>query len=318
MNRTFAAFLAVLGVLALGALLYWILHNRSGSGSEPTVIPGSENDQHVDSNRIKKQSDTTENDKFTKQYEYSDKLHEVIKYHIVSGGSSDLAYVTGYIGNDPSTNIPHVPLIGHSYFITNLPQVYEMAIENGWSACLVKIDGQMKDDNARSAASKHLKVFPQKYIQSITSRNDYRFVTWFDNKFNVNAKGTRATIDSWRPHHALMLHQHPFLCGSNNIYCGADEELEASLNQPRYAMEADRYRIYMKEEAEKGYPSHGERHFQTGYLLYNMAHEDCSTIQNMWSSHIQRCGIQCQISMYYVAQRFPRSIGEYVESIEED
>ena len=71
----------------------------------------------------------------------------------------------------------------------------------------------------------------------------------------------------------------------------------------------------MREEDLKGYPTHGQRHFQCGFLLYNLKHPQCTAIQNIWMSHIQRCGIQDQISMYYVAQRFPNSIGEFKKDI---
>ena len=72
----------------------------------------------------------------------------------------------------------------------------------------------------------------------------------------------------------------------------------------------------MKEQESLGFPTHGERLFQCGFLLYYLQHPDCKNIQNTWMKHIQKCGIQDQISMYYVAQRFPDSIGEFVHNIQ--
>jgi hypothetical protein len=72
---------------------------------------------------------------------------------------------------------------------------------------------------------------------------------------------------------------------------------------------------YIKEEEEKGYPINGERHFQTTCLVYNMNHPLVYKIQNTWMEHINRCGIQCQISMYFIAQQFKKEIGEFKEPI---
>jgi hypothetical protein len=73
---------------------------------------------------------------------------------------------------------------------------------------------------------------------------------------------------------------------------------------------------YMGEEVAKDYPVHEERHFQTGFIIYNLRHPATARLQQMWFEHINRCGILCSISFYFVAQRFQTEIAEFTGSIE--
>lgn len=226
---------------------------------------------------------------------------------------SDLAFVTGYIGQaGDKGRIPTVPLAGHSYLITNLSEVAQAALEKGWTPIMNTCENT-STEIARTQASKPLKVFPQQFVSRV-SHKAYKYMVWFDNKFDVNVAGVNDAVAQWNPAHALILHRHPFLCGTD-LACGADVELKESLLQHRYQLQEKQYVKYMEEEARAGFPTHGERHFQSGFLLYCLDHPDCAKIQRTWMAHIERCGIQCQISMYYVAQRFPDSIGEFTASI---
>ena len=223
--------------------------------------------------------------------------------------TSDLAFVTGYIGQDRGgqARIPTVPRAGHSYFITNLSDVAQAALAKGWIPIMNMCENTATYIDS-TQASKPLKVFPQQFVSRV-SKQAYRFMVWYDNKFDVNVAGVSDAVAQWNPNHALLMHRHPFLC------CGADVELKESMKHHRYKLQEKQYVKYMEEEARAGFPAHGERHFQCGFLLYRLDHPDCAKIQNMWMAHIKRCGIECQISMYYVAQRFPDSIGEYKASI---
>jgi hypothetical protein len=187
--------------------------------------------------------------------------------------------------------------------------------------------GAMQSYLSSSAASKTLKVFPQLHLpQSVSA---YDFVVWFDNKFSVNLEGVERAVGSWNNSVAAMFHTHPQLCGPwcksgrggktpfGKWCCGADVEfVECTAKQERYQLQRDKMVVYMGEEVAKGYPVHGERHFQTGFIIYNLNHPATTRVQQMWFEHINRCGILCQISFYFVAQRFPSEVAEFTESIE--
>ena len=154
-----------------------------------------------------------------------------------------------------------------------------------------------------------MKVFPQEWVGKVASQG-YDFAVWVDHKYNVRVDAVRKTAASWDPKHALLMLRHPFLCGKA-LNCGAHEEFRESMHQERYRRQRDRYKAYMWAEENAGFPSSGHRHFTCCFLMYSLRHADCAPIQNMWMEHIERCGIQDQISMYYVAQRFPKSIAEF-------
>lgn len=222
---------------------------------------------------------------------------------VMNFGNKKIAFVSGYVGIS-STNIPKLPhVIYDCYFITNNEKVAIQASEKKWKIIMIN-ETSTGDQIENAMASKKLKVFPQYFIPV-----NYDFLIWFDNKFNVNTKGVLNVISTWNNETAMMLHKHPFLC------CGADLEFKESMKQKRYFQQKDQYIKYMNEEVKKGYPIHGKRHFQTGFLIYNLLHPITVKIQKMWMNHIIRCGIQCQISFYFVAQRFPEKIDEYIYPI---
>lgn len=61
-----------------------------------------------------------------------------------------------------------------------------------------------------------------------------------------------------------------------------------------------------------GYAVHGKRHFQSGFIMYNMRHPETYQIQSKWYQGIQEVGSLCQIPLYFIAQQFPQSIQEFL------
>jgi len=216
-----------------------------------------------------------------------------------------IAILTGHIGEAP-VYIPNLPHNSYDcYFLTNNEGLAEAANAFGWNSVLLMdiplVDSMLDVSYAQqnAASSKQLKVFPQRFLSK-----EFDFIVWFDNKYNLLVGAVLDTIMKWDSTVAMMLHTR-YHC------CGADLEFTASMLQPRYAISKQQMTQYMEEEIELGYPVHGERHFQTGFIIYNMNHKDTLSIQQMWQEHIERVGINCQIAFYFVAQRFPRSIQEY-------
>ena len=211
-----------------------------------------------------------------------------------------VAFVSGFTGrNDENPKIPNLPSNIHKYFITNVKNISSV----GWNH--IEIPSPIGNSYLEySLASKPLKVFPQSFLN-----HNFDFVVWFDNKIDLNYQGVMKAIEKWDSRNAMLLKKHEFLC------CGADVEYEAAIKQNRYYQEKDKYIKYIKEEEKKGYPINGERHFQTGCIIYNMNHPLVYKIQNTWMEHINRCGIECQISMYFIAQQFKKEIDEFKEPL---
>ena len=229
-----------------------------------------------------------------------------------------IAYVSGYTGStDPHSvslvskvNIPQVPLPGHSFFITNINELKDRVRTAGWRPLHISVDDfNMTDEVDIVLAGKRMKIFPQKFLPVITNGTAYTVAVWFDNKFNINERAVSDVAHMLDSRVSTYFHKHPFLC------CGADLELKESMYQNRYRISNETILRYMEEEVSLGFKIHGERHFQSGVIIYNLRHPDTEKIQHMWMQHIKRCGIQCQISLYFISQRFPDSIDEFTANI---
>ena len=219
------------------------------------------------------------------------------------------AYVSGYIGPQDgfygSARIPKKIDGINCYFVTNLELVAAEATAAGWKAKLVPTPTDQSYLGC-SMASKRLKVFPQSFVDG-----DYDFVIWFDNKFDPEPLEVRDILNTWNPTKAAAMHRHPFLSDQDGLG-SVHREFEASMAQDRYNKEKEHYQAYILSQINAGYHAEGYRHFTTCFIIYNMHHTDTIKIQETWWEHIKECGIQCQISMYFVAQRFRDTITEFV------
>jgi hypothetical protein len=45
-------------------------------------------------------------------------------------------------------------------------------------------------------------------------------------------------------------------------------------------------------------------HSATGFIIRNMKHPEINNINNTWYTHILDCGIECQISFFFVTQLY--------------
>lgn len=217
-----------------------------------------------------------------------------------------IAIVSGYIGDDPA----FVPALPHPtydcYFLTNNVGLGEFAAKSNWKVIRLDhipiVDSALSAENEmlNSAHSKPLKVHPDWFLPK-----DYDFIVWFDNKYQLLTDSVLNSIYHWDPAVALMLPPRPECCG-------ADLELKAAMMQPRYSINREKIEKYMEEQTQLGFPVHGARHMRTGFVIHNMKHPDIQLIQDIWQEHIDRAGIMCQIAFYFVAQRFPISVQEYL------
>ena len=96
----------------------------------------------------------------------------------------------------------------------------------------------------------------------------------------------------------LAVRPHPFL-SKNNLF-----EFGESMQQPRYKAQWAQTVNFITEQIANGYKLECQMYW-TSAILRNMRHPDIQSLNETWFSDIQRCGIECQISFNFVAQRFP-------------
>ena len=230
----------------------------------------------------------------------------------------NIAFVTGWVGDENTAKskmarIPPVPLEKHSFFVSNNRRVLKRAFLQGWKTTYYNVTvNKLLESNVEKAifwtnAGKRMKVFPQSFLDK-----DYEFVAWMDNKWTYNTIGVEDAIASWNKNTAVQFKKHARIC------CGADLEYDASMSQPRYYAQRKQYQTYMIDQIHKGLELNGPRHLCATFILYNTKHNKTSAFQNTWFDHIQQCGIQDQISLYFVAQQFPfPTVAEFLPEMKE-
>lgn len=85
-------------------------------------------------------------------------------------------------------------------------------------------------------------------------------------------------------------------------------EFNLSMFQPRYYDERERYYNYIQKQVALGFKDIDDYHCATSYLLRNMKHQKIIELNTIWYNNIQECGIQCQISFFFVKQLFKNYI----------
>jgi hypothetical protein len=61
---------------------------------------------------------------------------------------------------------------------------------------------------------------------------------------------------------------------------------------------------YISAQIEVGLKVQTDRHFTTNCILRDMRHPEIAALNETWYQHILNCGIECQVSFFFVAQIF--------------
>ena len=168
-------------------------------------------------------------------------------------------------------------------------------------------DIQSNDDVIESnMIGKRVKTCPHLYDEL----KSYQYLCFLDTKLSkINETFVEIFIDSFfiKQNYALLLRKHWFI--ENNIW----NEYNESMNHSRYKMHSDNYISYINKQLQNGLSETVENHSACGFLIRNMKHEKTNEINNAWYQHIQECGIQDQISFFFVKQLFNDCIHSFTE-----
>jgi hypothetical protein len=174
-----------------------------------------------------------------------------------------------------------------------------------WTA--IYIDNPTNDDLIESCiVGKHTKVLPHEYKEL----KDYHYLCYLDSKLEkVDESIVENFITKYfvEQNYALLLREHWFI--KNRVW----DEYECSMLQERYKLESTKYTTYIKNQVNNGLSDTTEHHGACGLLIRNMKHEKTTEINNTWYDHIQQCGIQDQISFFFVKQLFDDYIYFFTE-----
>jgi len=221
----------------------------------------------------------------------------------------NLAFYTYFYGSDTNKafNIPQLPSLKYKcYYYTNNKKMLEQINTTNWIG--IYDDKPTSDDVIESAmVSKYIKSMPHEYKEL----QQYDYLCLLDSKLEkINEIFIENCIHSYfiKQNYALIIRKHTFV--HNSVW----NEYNESLHQDRYRIQSEQYKKYILKQINNGLSATVQQHCMTGLIIRNMKHEKIIEINSTWYTHIQECGIQCQISFFFVKQKFDSEIKVIVEN----
>ena len=206
----------------------------------------------------------------------------------------NLAFYTVFTGgdNNPSYAIPPVQQGYDNYFFTNNQKLLNDLKHTPWRSIYIEEKSSL-DSVSSAMASKPLKVNP--FLNNILSEYDY--TCYYDTKLpRFNLLKVKEIIKDQT--FSLAMRNHYFL--QPKVY----DEYNESMLQGRYAKQRNQILNYIAKMESKGLAIETPYHLITGFIVRNMKHPQTKSICETWLEHVKECGIQCQISMFFVKQLF--------------
>jgi hypothetical protein len=220
----------------------------------------------------------------------------------------NLAFYTYFYGsnNNLAFKIPEIPSLKYKcFYFTNNKTIFENLKNTKWIG--IYDDKQTNDDLIESCmVGKHIKTMPEKYNEL----KDFDYLCFLDSKLEkVNEIFVEYFITTYfiKQNYALLLRKHWFI--HNNVW----NEYNESLYQQRYVLESEKYKKYIHKQIDNGLSENVQNHCACGFLIRNMKHKYMTEINNTWYNHILECGIQDQISFFFVKQLFNDYIYPFTE-----
>ena len=220
----------------------------------------------------------------------------------------DLAFYTYFYGSDKNEAyaIPELPSVKYNcYYFTNNKSLYNKLEETKWIRIFndIKLDDDIYESNMYG---KLIKTCPHKFEEL----KNYSYLCLLDSKLEkVNELFVEDFINKYliQQNYALLLRRHPFV--PNCIWF----EFSESIKQPRYLNERIKYLNYIIKQLQNGLSDITDYHCACGFLIRNMKHPKINEINETWYNNILECGIQDQISFFFIKQYFKEYILPFTE-----
>ena len=97
----------------------------------------------------------------------------------------------------------------------------------------------------------------------------------------------------------IVLSKHPYSDKFTSVW----DEFNLCINYEKYKLEKDRYCKYIEEKIHDGFSEKINIHFCTGWTLKKMCIKT-NEFGELWYKHICQCGIEDQISLQFVQQKY--------------
>jgi hypothetical protein len=223
-------------------------------------------------------------------------IANTISYKEQRNGAKEFAVYSTFFGNSNAKTFNKADIDHHfdHIFISNNQQILETASNRGWHP--IYLDLPVSANRVLSAQQSKI---PKALPHFFPALHHYDSLLYVDDKISFNAsKMYRLSQTLIRDNKAFMIREHPSL--THNIL----NELAVAMIQPRYQAQRDQMVAYIDAQIKSGLQLRVDHLFWTSAILRNMRHSDIHLINEDWYDAILRCGIECQITFDFVAQKY--------------
>ena len=211
--------------------------------------------------------------------------HQLAFYTVFCGTSENVA---NQVQDPPSKVFP-------SFFFTDNNTTFTLAEQQGWVA--MRLGGHPSgDDIVSNMKAKDVKARPH----SNPVLKHYRYTVYLDSKLSVTDKEVIAIMRAVPKGKPLAVRLHNILSPPMNVW----EEFELAMTQRRYQKQRDQMKAYVEDKIGRGYKDTLQFHFWCSFIIRDMAASVVEQIGEMWFQEILKCGIDDQLSMFFVYQDY--------------
>ena len=207
---------------------------------------------------------------------------------------NSLAIFSCYYGPDKDLTFKAQRYSGvTSYFITNNRKVADLASNLDWLVIFHDLPiSESAVENALNA--KYVKCMPHRFAEL----KNFKYLIYQDDKKVISPDLVfKSGLDSLKNGGALAIREHPSL--KRNVWC----EFGYAMLQERYREGRKELYTYIQNKLDNGFKEDGDL-FWTSIIFRDMSHPQINEIGEAWYNEVLKCGIECQISFFFVAQKF--------------
>lgn len=202
--------------------------------------------------------------------------------HIFFLNKKWLAFYTVQFG--PDNHIHPAPSKKYAcYYFTDRDRNFE---GTGWIP--IKLDVPYIDDYSACMAAKRVKVLPGRY----STLKPYKHTCYMDSKYMY-------VDEQFVEEHTkdeIFFREHPFI--KNSVWA----ELERSMEAERYSKDRAKTIRYIEHNVQNGLSTETSTHLAGGFIIRTMSKS--RLFDETWFRHIHMCGLNDQISLFFVKQLF--------------
>lgn len=255
------------------------------------------NRQRVADRRQRKIDDLFNND-FNRSSLTIEALNQITlkKKSILNEQTSRAAVYSTYFGSNHTLTFNKQmvdPNFDH-YFISNNLYLLQNVKKLGW----IPIHINLPISRNRILSAQQSKI-PKALPHIFEELNRYEYLFYRDDKIDFDTSLLPSLIEQMESEKAAFsIRLHPDL--SSNVL----NEFAVAMHQHRYEAQRSQMVEYISKKVADGYSLKVNNMFWTSAILRHLKHPDTITINEDWYQNILDCGIECQLSFDFVAQKY--------------